>query len=212
MPLVSLPIKSLNSNSCDVKEFSLPSIFKEVSLKNFSYSLRWQLAKRRSGSSSTKSMSELSGTTAKPLKQKGSGRARQGSRRSVQFVGGRTCHGPKPTCYNFSLPKNIFKLALLDAFAFKIKHDSLILIDESSTASKSKDFFLFMRRQELDRCLVIYSSKEDSIVRASRNIKGIKLVSVEGLNPYDMILCEKILLDSKLFNYILSSFVPKKAL
>ena len=75
------------------------------------YVLGWQRAKRRSGSANTKLMSEISGTTAKPHKQKGTGSARQGSKRSVQFRGGRTCFGPRARSFDFSLPKKIIKTA-----------------------------------------------------------------------------------------------------
>ncbi len=85
-------------------EISSPNNY-TLNPRSLSYIVRWHLAAKRSGSAKVKTMAEISGTTAKPWKQKGTGRARQGSRRSVQFVGGRTCHGPVVRSFSFVAPK-----------------------------------------------------------------------------------------------------------
>ena len=94
--MTSLTLKTIDfdKGAIGFKQLDVASSLEIESAKSVAYVVRWQLAARRSGSASTKTMAEISGTTAKPWKQKGTGRARQGSRRSVQFVGGRTCHGP----------------------------------------------------------------------------------------------------------------------
>lgn len=115
------------------------------SMKNLSYVIRWQLARSRNGSAKTKTMAEISGTTAKPWKQKGTGRARQGSRRSVQFVGGRTCHGPMPRSFDFTMPSKIIKLALKDAIKIKLADNSIYLVENLSSAKKTKEIFSFLK-------------------------------------------------------------------
>ena len=108
MKSVSLKVIDFANNKIDSKKFDFPALDIQ-SAKSVAYVVRWQLARRRAGTAKTKTMSEISGTTAKPWKQKGTGRARQGSRRSVQFVGGRTCHGPMPRSFDFTMPKKIIK-------------------------------------------------------------------------------------------------------
>ena len=124
----SVTLKTINfsKNETGSKDIEVSNLDIE-SAKSVAYVVRWQLAARRSGSAKTKEMSEISGTTAKPWKQKGTGRARQGSRRSVQFVGGRTCHGPTPRSFDFSMPKKIVKVALSDVVKLKLQQQKVIL-------------------------------------------------------------------------------------
>ena len=102
------------------KDFKTEEEINITSAKTVAYVIRWQLARNRAGTANTKEMSEISGTTAKPWKQKGTGRARQGSRRSVQFVGGIAGHGPKTRSFDFSIPKKIAKCAIVNAIKNKL--------------------------------------------------------------------------------------------
>ena len=113
--MTSLTIKTIDFGKTTLgsKSIDVASTLEIKSAKSVSYVVRWQLARRRSGSAKTKTMAEISGTTAKPWKQKGTGRARQGSRRSVQFVGGRTCHGPTLRSFDFSMPKKDYLYRLV---------------------------------------------------------------------------------------------------
>ena len=99
----------------------------DISLDNIAHAISWQRASNRSGSAKIKQMHEISGTTAKPYKQKGTGNARHGSRRSVQFVGGRTCFGPTPRSFSYSLPKKMSQKALQDALKVKFNQGEVII-------------------------------------------------------------------------------------
>ena len=121
--MTSLTLKTIDfsKDTSGSKKVEVSSALEIESAKSVAYVVRWQLASRRSGSAKVKAMSEISGTTAKPWKQKGTGRARQGSRRSVQFVGGRTCHGPTPRSFDFSMPKKIVKKVFFCNIWFELK-------------------------------------------------------------------------------------------
>ena len=94
--------------------------------------VNWQLAKRRAGSASTKGVSDISGTTAKPFKQKGTGRARQGSSRSPQMRGGAVAFGPKPRDYGYTLPKKVRRLGLKSALSAKQAEGNLVILKDAS--------------------------------------------------------------------------------
>ncbi len=173
-------------------------------IENASYVMNWQMSKKRSANAKVKAMSEISGTTAKPWKQKGTGRARQGSRRSVQFVGGRTCHGPANRKFSFSIPKKIVKKSLLECVSMKALAGEVSLykiasseINKTSTISRAlKNMFngniLFIYNQELIETNV-------NMLRAIKNIKSVKTLEISGLNSYDLVKYKFILFDSESF-------------
>src|SRR3989338_5934479 len=147
--MTSISIKTINFESesskkdSDSKEFKLATNLVVNHTKTVAYAVRWQLARRRAGTAKVKTMAEISGTTAKPYNQKGTGNARQGSRRSVQFVGGRTCHGPTLRSYDFAMPKKIIKKSLSDAIKMKLKENKFALFadvkaDKLKTAEINK--------------------------------------------------------------------------
>ena len=181
---------------------------------NIAYVIRWQLAKRRSGSAKVKAMSEISGTTAKPWKQKGTGRARQGSRRSVQFVGGRTCHGPTPRSFDFSIPKKIVAKALLDSFFTKIKDNSVIILDGNlSNIKKSSTFASALKSSNINSALCLVDSTKEGFVdvaRATRNIKNVKTLDIGAINVYDILKHQYLLIDIDSFKKMIQSNFGEK--
>jgi large subunit ribosomal protein L4 len=173
--------------------------------KSVAYVLNWQLSKRRTGSAQTKIMSEISGTTAKPHKQKGTGHARQGSKRSVQFRGGRTCFGPRARSFEYSLPKKIVKTALADAIRFKIKENKLVLFSGGQAAVKTAQVSKLLQSNNIDNALFLYGSGDESakaIVRSVSNLKNVKALDVKGLNVYDILSFDFLILDKNLFQTI----------
>jgi len=165
--------------------------------------VNWQLARRRSGSAKTKLMSEVSGTTAKPHKQKGTGHARQGSKRSVQMRGGRVCFGPAPRVFDYNLPKKVVHKALHNLFRFKLQENKLILFTVSGEESlKTKQIDKVLKDNKVNNALILYNSENvasKALVRSAKNIKNIKTLSYTALNIYDMLKFNFLILDNQLF-------------
>jgi large subunit ribosomal protein L4 len=133
----------------------------------------WQLAKRRSGTASTKTRGEISGGGKKPWRQKGTGRARAGTNRSPIWVGGGTIFGPKPRSYAFSLPKKMRKAALRSVLTAKLKDDQLTVIDKIELdAPKTKIFVDIMKTMGLEakKILFVTAEKDETLLRSSRNL------------------------------------------
>ncbi|MFT6332785.1 MAG: large subunit ribosomal protein L4 [Lentimonas sp.] len=169
------------------------------------YVLGWQLSKRRSGSAHTKSMSEISGTTAKPHKQKGTGHARQGSKRSVQFRGGRTCFGPRFRSFEYSLPKKIVKIALADVIRLKFKENKVILFSGFNSELKTSQVDKLLKSNDISKALFLYQDKDNSslnLTRSVRNIKNVEALNFKGLNVYDILNSDFLILDKDLFQTI----------
>lgn len=170
------------------------------------YALNWQRARRRSGSAKTKKMSEISGTTAKPHKQKGTGRARQGSRRSVQFVGGRVCFGPMPRSFDYALPKKIFQKAISDSLKVKINQNELILVEGIDNDNIKTSFInKALITNKVNDALFLYdgeNKKSQNLIKSVRNIKNIKALDIKAINAYDLLKYNFIILDKSLFENI----------
>lgn len=197
MTQIILPVIDLSNKTVSQKSFEIPFSLEVQSARSIAYVVRWQLARRRSGSAKTKTMAEISGTTAKPYKQKGTGNARQGSKRSVQFVGGRTCHGPMPRSFDFALPKKISALALADAIKTKLKDGKVAVLSGSS--NKTSAFCQSIEKQSVGSALVI-TNKTDNIYRAVRNIKNFKAASLDSVNVYDILRFDHLLVESEIFS------------
>jgi len=154
-----------------------------------------QRANRRSGNACTKTRGEVSGGGAKPWRQKGTGRARAGSRTSPVWRGGGTVFGPKPRDYSYSLPKKVKKLALKMAMSARNQEGNLVIIDSFELPEiKTKDFVGIMKNFKFDNCLVVTSDIEDKIALSSRNAVGYKVLPVAGLNVYDILKYSKLML------------------
>jgi len=206
MKSVSLKVIDFVNNKIDSKKFDFPALDIQ-SAKSVAYVVRWQLARRRAGTAKTKIMSEISGTTAKPWKQKGTGRARQGSRRSVQFVGGRTCHGPTPRSFDFTMPKKIIKLALADALRSKITADQISIFSSTKAIIKTSQINLFLKKNGFEKVLFVINDNNTFIEKSVRNIKNVKAIYAKALNVYDILnfdhlIFENDLIESKIIKAI----------
>jgi large subunit ribosomal protein L4 len=182
-------IKSLENKV--VKEIDLDKKIFGVEIKNeiIHRMIRYQLAKKRSGNHKTKGISEISGTTRKPFKQKGTGSARQGSRRSPQMRGGAVIFGPQVRSHAHKLPKKIRSLALKMALSNKLKDGKLKVVSDFKI-SKPKTSFLISKlaKMEIDSALFIDGKDvEKSFQNALRNIPKTDFLPISGLNVYDII-------------------------
>lgn len=158
--------------------------------------VRYQLAKRRAGTRSVQDRSEVSATTAKMYRQKGTGRARHGSRRVNLFRGGGKSFGPKPRSHAIELPKKVRALALRHALSAKVKTDSLVVIDKCELKEpKTKELRDRFAKLGLGSALIIDGDEVQlAFSRAARNLPNIDVLPVQGINVYDILRHEKLVL------------------
>ncbi len=149
----------------------------------------WQLAKRRAGTHKTKSRGEIARTGAKWGRQKGSGGARHGSKRSGIFVGGAKAHGPKPRSHAIGMPKKMRALALKHALSAKVKAGELIVLEKAEVAEpKTKTVREAFGKLGLANVLVIDGSEvNENFAKAARNIPNVDVLPVQGINVYDIL-------------------------
>ncbi len=166
--------------------------------------VNWQLAKRRSGNHKTKTISEISGSTAKPWRQKGSGRARQGSKRATQWVGGQTVFGPVVRSHAFRLNKKVRKLGMRAALSSKQAEGKLIVIDDAKTAeSKTKTIAAQLSALGLSSALIVAGPEVDeNFRRAVANIPRIDVLPQQGANVYDILRRDTLVLTKDAVNHL----------
>ncbi|MDC9701732.1 MAG: 50S ribosomal protein L4 [Alphaproteobacteria bacterium] len=158
--------------------------------------VRYQLAKRRSGTRKVKNRSEIRCTTAKAYKQKGTGRARHGSRRAPLFRGGGKAHGPLVRDHSISLQKAVRSLALRHALSSKFKSGELVVIESAFFESaKTKVLIGHFRKFECNSALVVDGAVlQEGFARAVRNIATIDFLPVQGINVYDILRRDRLFL------------------
>src|SRR6516225_1910596 len=158
--------------------------------------VNWQLAKRRAGTHKTKGISEIRGTTKKPYRQKGTGRARQGSLRSPQFRGGARIFGPVVRSHSFSLQKKVRRLGLKMALSAKLDEGKLAVIDAARIAEpKTKALRAKLAALRGDSVLIIDGSViEENFARATRNLPRVDLLPQQGANVYDILRRDTLVL------------------
>jgi len=157
--------------------------------------VRMQLACRRQGTASTKTRSDVRGGGRKPWRQKGTGRARAGTSRSPIWRGGGTVFGPHPRDYSYKVPKKVRKAALKSALSMKVKEDKVtILRDFPMDEIKTKRFQEVLDRFELGTVLFVLEEKNTILEKSSRNIKTVKMMRSEGINVYDLLKYDNLVL------------------
>jgi large subunit ribosomal protein L4 len=155
----------------------------------------WQLAKRRAGTAHTKTRAEVRGGGKKPWRQKGTGRARVGSRRSPLWRGGGTTFGPRTRDYSYSLPKKVRKAALRSALSDKLAEEKLVVLKGFDLeAIKTKAFVEVLGRFELADVLVVTDQPDEVLEKSSRNVPRVKVLRAEGLNVYDILRHDRLVL------------------
>lgn len=157
--------------------------------------VRWQLAKRQAGTHKTKTVSEISGTTKKPFRQKGTGRARQGSTRSAQFRGGATIFGPVVRSHAHDLTKKVRALGLKTALSAKAKEGKLVVLDAADGSGKTKDLAAQVQALGWTSALVIDGAEvNETFKRAASNIVGLDVLPSQGANVYDILRRDTLVL------------------
>lgn len=153
-----------------------------------------QRASWRQGTHKVKNRSEVSGGGKKPWRQKGTGRARQGSIRAPQWRGGGVVFGPTPRSYSFKLNKKVRRLALRSALSQKVIDSELTVLDELTfDAPKTKSMAAVLNAFEADRkALIVLDESNKNVELSARNIPGVKVVNSNGVNVYDILNCNKM--------------------
>jgi large subunit ribosomal protein L4 len=155
-----------------------------------------QQASQRQGTHKVKGRSEVRGGGRKPWKQKGTGRARQGSIRSPQWRGGGIVFGPTPRSYGYKLPKKVRRLAIKSALSSKVIANEIIVLDQLTFSQpKTKEFAAVLKNLKVDRkALIVTSGFDANVVLSSRNIPGVKFVTADGINVLDVLVYDKLII------------------
>ncbi len=153
------------------------------------------LANQRQGTQSTLTRSEVSGGGRKPWKQKGTGRARQGSTRAPQWTHGGIALGPKPRDYSYELPKKVKRLALKSAFSAKVADNNLIVVDNIAVEGyKTKAVAEMLSNLGADKkALIVMPEVDAKLIKSTANIPGVKTALVNTINVYDILNCDKFI-------------------
>ena len=146
------------------------------------------LANQRQGTQSTKTRSEVSGGGKKPWKQKGTGRARQGSIRAPQWIKGGIALGPKPRSYKYTLNKKVKRLALKSALTTKVQENNIIVLDSLNFDEiKTKNMAKVLENIKVEKALVVIAEKNSNVQLSTRNIPNVKAALVNTMNTYDLL-------------------------
>jgi large subunit ribosomal protein L4 len=167
----------------------------EVNEKLFYEVVKAKRASDRSGTHAVKNRSLVSGGGKKPFKQKGTGRARQGSTRASQWVGGGKAMGPKPRDYSYDVPKQVRRLALRSALALRAKEQKLLILDKWEPGKPlTKGAEAVLSKLGTPKALVVDAAANVNLAKSVRNLAGADFLAVEGLNVYDILKHEDLIL------------------
>ncbi len=193
MPVVDV----INSHGEKVSKVELSDELFNVSVKKsvLHEVVTMQLAARRSGTAAVKRRSDIRGSRRKLFRQKGTGRARRGDIKSPLLRGGGVAFGPEPRSYAAKVPKRVKKLALKMALSSKFQDENLVVLDDFQLEQiKTKTFLEIISRLNLGSSLIITHTKDEILERSSRNVPGVKVLRSEGLNVYDILKYEALVL------------------
>jgi len=155
-----------------------------------------QRASMRQGTHAVKNRSEVRGGGRKPWRQKGTGRARQGSIRSPQWVGGGTVFGPTPRSYSYKLPKKVRRLALRSALSSKVKEDNLVVLENLSIeAPKTKEIVKMLNALNVNnKALIVTADRDEVVIRSANNLQSVKVLTIKEVNVLDLLAHDKLIL------------------
>lgn len=149
--------------------------------------VHWQLSRRRAGTHKVKGMGEVSGTTKKPYRQKGTGSARQGSLRSPQFRTGGAVHGPVVRDHGYSLPKKVRRLGLISALSQKLADGKIVVIESAAPEGRTGAFARQVKALGWVSALIVDGTPQSALLLASRNLHKVNVLPSIGANVYDIL-------------------------
>lgn len=152
------------------------------------------LANKRQGTQSAKTRSEVRGGGIKPWRQKGTGRARQGSIRAPQWIKGGIVFAPKPRDYRMAVPKSMRKVAMKSALTTKVQNEQMIVLDELNfEAPKTRIVVDMLKALEAKKALIITAESNEAVYKSARNIEGVSVIPANNINVYDLLKYEKLI-------------------
>ena len=155
--------------------------------------VKWQLARRRTGDHNVKNRSKVSGGGKKPFRQKGTGRARQGSIRSPLLKGGGVAHGPQKRSYDWALPKKVRQKALRNALSYLFQEKKLFFIEDMKVEkTKTKELALKFKNKNWDKALLVNEKHQMEFQRACKNLKNFKCLPSQALNVHDLLKFDRV--------------------
>jgi len=206
-------VKIMSLTSAEVGEIELADTVFGVALNEplIHEAVRSFLANRRAGTSATKTRGDVSGSGRKLWKQKGTGRARIASLRSPLWKGGGNAHGPQPRDWSYSLPKKMRKRALCSAISERLREGNLIIVDEwKFDQAKTKEFINTLASLKLGgKTLIVDSLKNANLILASRNVQTAKVVNSYGVNIYDLVNHQKLVLTPRTVEELTGILQPR---
>ena len=153
------------------------------------------LANKRQGTQSAKTRAEVRGGGIKPWRQKGTGRARQGSIRAPQWIKGGVVFAPKPRDYRMSIPKSMRRVAMLSALTSKVQNDEMVVLDSLTLeAPKTKEVVKMLNAFNAKKTLIITAEENETVYKSARNIEGVAVLPVNNINVYDLLKYPKVIM------------------
>ncbi|EPY2276821.1 50S ribosomal protein L4 [Clostridium sporogenes] len=153
------------------------------------------LANKRQGTQSAKTRAEVSGGGIKPWRQKGTGRARQGSIRAPQWIHGGIVFAPKPRDYRMSIPKSMKKVAIKSALTSKVNEKLMVVVDDIKLETpKTKEVVKMLNAFDSKKTLIITNNVEKNVYKSARNIEGVQIIPVNNINVYDILKYDKVVI------------------
>lgn len=192
-------IDYLSKGKLAKKDFSIEFEASDISVPAIHQVVKGLLAGRRQGNACTKTKAMVSGGGKKPFKQKGTGRARQGSSRSPLMPGGGTAHGPQPRSFEQKINKKLYLKALKGVLTDKYLSNALVVVSDFNSNGKTKDADSLIKSNKWSSALLVCATAEDKMIKACRNLKNAKAVPVSGLSVYDMIKYNYLVVDEDSF-------------
>lgn len=185
---LSIPVYSMAGRSSGTMSLPKEIFGQKVNQKLLAQAMRVYMANQKTLPGSTKTRGEVRGSTAKIYRQKGTGRARHGSIRAPIFVGGGIVFGPKPRKHGLDLPQKMKKASLISALSAKVIDKNVMGLQGVEKASgKTKEIAKLAKNLKLKTALIVIAKKQDNLVRAARNIKGVDVLPVDQLNAYEVL-------------------------
>lgn len=194
-----MEVNVINTKNEEVGKISLKDEIFNTEVKEHTVweVVKWQLAARRAGTASTKTRAEVRGSRRKILPQKGTGNARHGDRKANLMVGGGIAHGPRPRDFYYPLPKKVRKKALKGVLSAKLKDGEIKIIEDFSfDTPKTKNAVEILKNLGLEnsKVLLVINEKDENIIKSFRNLPNVKVLVVAGLNTYDLLNAQQVII------------------
>jgi len=203
--VATVPVKSLLNEKVGDLDLDAGVFEAPVKKRLFYEAVKGHLASRRRGTHSTKTRAFVSGGGKKPFKQKGTGRARQGSSRSPLMPGGATVFGPLPRTYDYKVPRKVRQAALRAALSLRTREGKLVVVDRIELPEiRTRALLDALRALELNRALIVTDGKNEKLEKSARNLRDFKVVPASGMTLFDLLRFDQVLLTRPAYEQIVS--------